>query len=155
MVEHLYPESKVFVFARSKGQRAFARELGAVWAGDTGEPSPLELNCIIDTTPVWVPILEALKNLAPGGRLVINAIRKEEIDKNSLLGLDYPVHLWMEKEIKSVANVSRRDLREVLALASEMKIKPEIQMFPLEEANRALVELKTRKIHGAKVLRID
>lgn len=155
MVEHLYPESKVFVFARSKGQRAFARELGAVWVGNTEAPSPEKLNCIIDTTPVWDPVLEALKNLAPGGRLVINAIRKEEIDKESLLGLDYPVHLWMEKEIKSVANVSRRDLREVLALASEMEIKPEIHMFPLEEANRALVELKTRKIHGAKVLHID
>jgi alcohol dehydrogenase, propanol-preferring len=155
MVEHLYPNSQVFVFARSKGQRAFARELGAVWAGDTKAHSPLKLNCIIDTTPVWGPILEALKNLAPGGRLVINAIRKEEIDKESLLALDYPVHLWMEKEIKSVANVSRRDLREVLALAAEMKIKPEIQEFSLEEANRALVELKTRKIHGAKVLRID
>ncbi len=154
MVEHLYPESKVFVFARSNGQRAFARELGAVWAGDTREASPEKLNCIIDTTPVWGPILEALKNLAPGGRLVINAIRKEEIDKESLLALDYPVHLWMEKEIKSVANVSRRDLREVLALAAEMEIKPEIQEFSLEEANRALVELKTRKIHGAKVLRI-
>jgi len=59
------------------------------------------------------------------------------------------------KEIKSIANVSRRDLREVLALASEMKIKPEIQEFSLEEANRALLELKTRKIHGAKVLHID
>jgi propanol-preferring alcohol dehydrogenase len=155
MVKHLYPESKVVVFARSKGQRAFARELGAVWAGDTEELSPEKLNCIIDTTPVWGPVLEALKNLVPGGRLVINAIRKEEIDKESLLGLDYPVHLWMEKEIKSVANVSRRDLREVLALAAEMEIKPEIQEFSLEEANRALVELKTRKIHGAKVLRID
>jgi alcohol dehydrogenase, propanol-preferring len=155
MVKHLYPNSHVFVFARSKGQRAFARELGAVWAGDTGAPSPEKLNCIIDTTPVWGPIVEALKNLAPGGRLVINAIRKEEIDKEVLLGLDYPEHLWMEKEIKSVANVSPRDLREVLALAAEMEIKPEIQTFPLEKANQALFELKTGKIHGAKVLRID
>lgn len=154
MVKLLYPGANAFVFARSRGQRTFARELGAVWAGDTGEPSPEKLNCIIDTTPVWGPVLEALKNLAPGGRLVINAIRKEEIDKDTLLGLDYPVHLWMEKEIKSVANVSPRDLREVLALASKMQIKPEIQEFPLEDANRALVELKTRKIRGAKVLRI-
>ena len=68
---------------------------------------------------------------------------------------EYPVHLWMEKEIKSVANVSRRDLRGVLALAAEMQIKPEIQEFPLEKANQALVELKIRKIRGAKVLRID
>jgi len=99
--------------------------------------------------------VEALKNLSPGGRLVINAIRKEEVDKDYLLRIDYPIHLWLEKEIKSVANVSRRDLSEFLALAAEMRIKPEIQEFALEEANQALVELKTRRIRGAKVLRID
>jgi alcohol dehydrogenase, propanol-preferring len=154
MVRHGYPDANVFVFARSTEQRAFARELGAVWAGDTGEVSPESLDCIIDTTPVWRPVLEALKNLAPGGRLVINAIRKEEVDKDCLLGLDYPMHLWLEKEIKSVANVSRKDLSEFLALAAEMRIQPEIQEFDLKEANRALLELKTRKIRGAKVLRI-
>jgi propanol-preferring alcohol dehydrogenase len=87
--------------------------------------------------------------------LVINAIRKEEVDKDYLLRIDYPIHLWMEKEIKSVANVSRRDLSEFLALAAEMRIKPEIQEFALEEANQALVELKTRRIRGAKVLKMD
>lgn len=155
MVRHRYPNANVFVFARSTEQRAFARDLGAVWAGDTAEESPEKLNCIIDTTPVWRPIVEALKNLAPGGRLVINAIRKEEVDKDCLLEIDYPIHLWLEKEIKSVANVSRRDLGEFLALAAEMHITPEIQEFALEEANQALVELKTRRIRGAKVLRID
>jgi len=154
MVRHRYPNANVFVFARSAKQRAFARELGAVWAGDTPEVSPEKLNCVIDTTPVWRPIVEALKNLAPGGRLVINAIRKEEVDKDYLLRIDYPIHMWLEKEIKSVANVSRRDLSEFLALAAEMRIKPEIQEFALEEANQALVELKTRRIRGAKVLRI-
>jgi alcohol dehydrogenase, propanol-preferring len=155
MIRHGYPNANVFVFARSTKQRSFARELGAVWAGDTGEVSPEKLNCIIDTTPVWRPIVEALKNLAPGGRLVINAIRKEEVDKDYLLRIDYPIHLWLEKEIKSVANVSRRDLSEFLALAAEMRIKPEIQKFALEEANQALVELKTRRIRGAKVLKMD
>jgi len=154
MVRHRYPNANVFVFARSTEQRAFARELGAVWAGDTAKVSPEKLNCIIDTTPVWRPIVEAMKNLAPGGRLVINAIRKEEVDKDCLLEIDYPIHLWLEKEIKSVANVSRRDLREFLALAAEMHITPEIQEFALQEANQALVELKTRRIRGAKVLRI-
>ncbi len=155
MARHRFPDSKVFVFARSEGQQAFARELGAFWAGDTQEAAPEKLECIIDTTPVWGPVVEALKNLSPGGRLVINAIRKESVDQEVLLKLDYPAHLWMEKEIKSVANVSGRDLKEFLALAHEMRIKPEIQEFPLEEANRALMELKTRKIRGAKVLRID
>jgi propanol-preferring alcohol dehydrogenase len=96
-----------------------------------------------------------LKSLEPGGRLVINAIRKEEGDKEYLLRLDYPIHLWLEKEIKSVANVARNDVIEFLELAAEIGIKPEVQEFALEEANRALVELRTRKIRGAKVLRID
>ncbi len=154
MVAQRYPSSRVFVFARSQKEREFARELGAVWAGDTEDESPEKLHSIIDTTPVWKPVVEALKNLAPGGRLVINAIRKEEIDKEYLLNLNYSTHLWMEKEIKSVANVSRRDVSEFLALAAEMGIKPEYQEYALEDANQALVELKTRKIRGAKVLRI-
>ena len=95
-----------------------------------------------------------MKNLEPGGRLVVNAIRKEEADKEALLRLDYPAHLWMEKEIKSVANVTRRDVSEFLVLAATMGIRPEVEEFPLEDANRALVELKERKIRGAKVLRI-
>ena len=155
MARHQYPNSKVFVFARSAKERAFAKELGAVWAGDTEEESPEKLEAIIDTTPVWKPVVEALKNLEPGGRLVINAIRKEEIDKEYLLKLDYPTHLWLEKEIKSVANVSRRDVSEFLELAAEIPIKPDVQEFTLEEANKALVELKTRRIRGAKVLKID
>jgi propanol-preferring alcohol dehydrogenase len=155
MVRHRYPASQVFVFARSARERAFARELGAAWAGDTAEESPLKLDAIIDTTPVWKPVVEALKNLERGGRLVVNAIRKEKVDQEYLLRLDYPAHLWLEKEIKSVANVSRRDVREFLELAAEIPIKPEVQEFALEEANRALLELKTRKIRGAKVLRIS
>lgn len=155
MARHRYPNSKVFVFARSEKERAFSRELGAAWAGDTEDEPPEKLHSIIDTTPVWKPIVEALRNLEPGGRLVINAIRKENMDKDYLLKLDYPTHLWMEKEIKSVANVARRDVGEFLELAAEIPIKPEIQEFKLEEANKALIELKMRKIRGAKVLRID
>jgi propanol-preferring alcohol dehydrogenase len=87
-------------------------------------------------------------------RLVINAIRKEESDKKALLNLDYAHHLWQEKEIKSVANVARTDVSEFLQLAAEIQMKPEVQEFELEDANRALVELKERKIRGAKVLKI-
>jgi alcohol dehydrogenase, propanol-preferring len=154
MARHRYPNTRVYVFARSEGERAFARELGAVWAGDSAEEPPEKLAAIIDTTPAWQPVVEALKNLEPKGRLVINAIRKEERDKSALLALDYPRDLWMEKEIKSVANVSRGDVREFLALAAEIPLHPEIQEFPLEAANRALRELKERRIRGAKVLRI-
>jgi propanol-preferring alcohol dehydrogenase len=154
MIGYRYPNSQVYVFARSPKEREFALELGAAWAGDTTDEAPHKLDNIIDTTPVWKPVVEALKNLEPGGRLVINAIRKEDVDKNYLLKLDYPTHLWMEKEIKSVANVTRRDVQEFLDLAAEIPIKPEIAEYDLDEANQALYELKTQKIRGAKVLRL-
>jgi len=154
MVKKKFPDSKVFVFARSEKERQFARELGAVWAGNTEDEAPEKLHSIIDTTPAWKPIVEALKNLESGGRLVINAIRKESRDQEYLLKLDYPMHLWLEKEIKSVANVARRDISEFLDLAAEIPLKPEYQEFKLEEANIALMELKERKIRGAKVLKI-
>jgi propanol-preferring alcohol dehydrogenase len=155
MVKHKFPDCGVYVFARSAREREFARELGAVWAGDTADEPPQKLHCIIDTTPAWKPVVEGLKMLTPGGRLVINAIRKEEFDKEDLLALDYPQHLWMEKEIKSVANVARRDVVEFLELAAAIPFIPEVQEFALEEANVALLELKERKIRGAKVLMID
>jgi propanol-preferring alcohol dehydrogenase len=155
MVKHRFPTTEVFVFARSEKERRFACELGASWAGDTTEEAPLKLDSIIDTTPVWKPIVEALKNLAPGGRLVINAIRKEDFDKDYLAQLDYSTHLWMEKEIKSVANVARNDVNEFLELAGEISIKPDVQEYTLEEANEALLELRAGKIRGAKVLRIS
>ena len=154
IVRHRYPATRVHVFARSEGERRFARELGAAWAGGSGEEPPEKLAAIIDTTPAWQPVVEALKNLEPAGRLVINAIRKEERDKAALLGLDYPSQLWMEKEIKSVANVARSDVREFLAEAAATPIRPEVQEFPLAAANQALRELKERRIRGAKVLRI-
>lgn len=154
LAQHLYPHSPVFVFARSPEERAFALELGAAWAGDTADAPPQPPAAIIDTTPAWRPVVEALAALAPGGRLVINAIRKEEGDKAELLRLDYPQHLWLEKEIKSVANVARRDVSEFLTLAAQIPIKPTVEVYPLEQANRALVELKTKRVRGAKVLRV-
>jgi propanol-preferring alcohol dehydrogenase len=154
MVLHKFPDTDVFVFARSEVERRFALELGAAWSGDTTERAPRELAAIIDTTPAWKPIVEGLRNLAPGGRLVINAIRKEDHDKGVLTKLDYAEDLWMEKEIKSVANVARSDVSEFLELAAEIPIRPEVQEFPLEDANVALQELKNRRIRGAKVLRV-
>ena len=153
--KHKYPNSKIFVFSRNSEEREFALSLGAAWAGGIDESPPQRLNAIIDTTPVWGPVSEALKVLSPGGRLVINAIRKEEMDKEVLLQLDYPSQLWMEKEIKSVANVTRQDVREFLQLAAEANIKPEFQEYDLKGANAALVEMKQGKIRGAKVLCIN
>ena len=152
LVRHHYPAVEVFVFARSPREREFARELGAVWAGDTLEASPEPLDAIIDTTPAWKPVVAALDQLKPGGRLVINAIRKEALDREELLRLDYATHLWMEKRIQSVANVTRGDVARFLELAAAVPLRPEVQTYPLAAANQALVELKTRKIRGAKVL---
>ena len=148
----LYPHTEVYVFARNPQQRELARTLGAVWAGDTEKQAPVKLDAIIDTTPAWKPVVEALKNLAPGGRLVINAIRKEAGDQAYLMNLDYATHLWLEKEIKSVANVTRRDVAEFLELAASIPIKPVVQTYPLDEANKALMALKGGRVKGAKVL---
>jgi propanol-preferring alcohol dehydrogenase len=155
MAKYKFPDSGIFVFARSKKEQEFAGRLGAKWAGDTTDESPEKLDCIIDTTPVWKSVVEALRNLNPGGRLIINAIRKENTDKDYLQKISYPEHLWMEKEIKSVANVERSDVREFLDIASEIPIKPEFQEYELEYANTALTEIKQRKIQGAKVLVIN
>lgn len=155
MVRHTCPDSEVFVFARSENEQKFALELGAAWSGDTSKRAPVPLSAIIDTTPAWKPVVEGLRNLAPGGRLVVNAIRKEDHDKSVLLEMDYAEDLWMEREIKSVANVARTDVSEFLKLAADIPIKPVVEEFALADANRALLELKNRKIRGAKVLRIS
>lgn len=152
MVRHKFPGTKIYVFARNAQERNFALELGATWAGDIEDVPPQKLHAIIDTTPAWKPAVKSMENLLPGGRLVINAIRKEEKDKNSLLNIDYPRHLWMEKEIKSVANITRHDVEEFLQLAAEIPIKPVVEEYELENANQALTDLKNKNIHGAKVL---
>ena len=123
--------------------------------GDTDDRSPEPLDAIIDTTPAWKPVVEALANLRGGGRLIINAIRKEDADKSELLRLSYEHHLWLEKEIKTVANVSGEDIATFLPLAAECGIRPEIQTYPLEQANDALVALKYGRVRGAKVLVIE
>ena len=119
------------------------------------DPPPAKLHAIIDTTPAWTPVVEALNHLAAGGRLVINAIRKESVDQRVLLQLNYADHLWQGKEIKSVANVARQDVQEFIALAEKIPILPEVQTYPLDQANQALLELKQRNIRGAKVLIMD
>jgi propanol-preferring alcohol dehydrogenase len=153
-VRHRYPHTAVFVFARNERERAFALEQGAAWAGATDAEPPDRLHAIIDTTPAWQPVVSALRNLLPGGILVINAIRKEETDRDRLLLLDYPTHLWMEKRIQSVANVTRQDIGDFLSLAAEIPLRPEVVEYPLSEANLALKELRAGKIRGAKVLRM-
>jgi propanol-preferring alcohol dehydrogenase len=157
IVKYQYPHSKVFVFTRAgqKKHQDLALRLGADWVGATGEKPPAKIHCAIDFTPAWKPIVAALKVLENAGRIVINAIRKEDKDKDSLLELDYSTHLWLEKEIKSTANITRRDAEEFLPLAAEIPIIPEVQEFELEKANEALILLKQGNIHGAGVLKIS
>ena len=152
LCRHLCKESPVYVFARDERSRAFARELGADWVGATDERAPQALNAIIETTPAWTPVVAGLANLKPGGRLVINAIRKQDDDKAALQDLSYHEHLWLEREIKSVANITRRDIAEFLPLAAEIPLRPAVTTYPLAEANAALVSLKRESVRGAKVL---
>ena len=155
LVRARFPRSKVSVFARNAAEREFARALGASWAGDTND-APLEpLAAVIDTTPAWRPVLAALRALRPGGRLVINAIRKSANDASELSTIDYARDLWMEREIKSVANVTRTDVRETLAIAASAGIRPTVDEVPLERANDALAWLGSGgAIRGARVLRV-
>jgi propanol-preferring alcohol dehydrogenase len=153
VVKHKYPAGKVFVFTRPKQEehQNLAKQLGANWVGATGDTPPEKLNCAIDFTPVGEPVRQALRNLQKGGRVVINAIRKT----TPIPELDYTEHLWYEKEVKSVANVTRRDAQEFLPLAAEIPIVPETQEFKLEEANEALILLKQGKMHGAGILKMS
>jgi propanol-preferring alcohol dehydrogenase len=152
VAKHKYPDGKVFVFTRpgQKEHQDLARKLGADWIGATGDTPPEKLNCAIDFTPVGEPVRQALSSLQKGGRVVINAIRKV----TPIPELDYTEHLWYEKEVKSVANVTRKDAHEFLPLAAEIPIIPETQEFRLKEVNEALILLKEGRMHGAGVLKI-
>ena len=152
VAKYKYPKARVFVFTRphQEEHQDLARKLGADWIGATGDTSPEKLDCAIDFTPVGEPVREALRNLQKGGRVVINVIRKTA----PIPELDYTEHLWHEKEVKSVANVTRRDAQEFLPLAAGIPIIPETREFRLEEANEALILLKEGKIRGAGVLKV-
>ena len=141
---------EVFVLTRSEEHRNLAKKLGASWAGGPEDQPPKKLDCAIDFTPIGETVLHALKALEKGGRLVLAVIRK----RNPIPPLDYGQLLWDEKEIKSVANITRKDLQEFLPLAAKIPIIPEVQEFKLEEANQALISLKKGKIQGAGVLKM-
>lgn len=155
LVHARLPRTSVFVFARSPAEREFALSLGASWAGDTTDSPPAALAAVIDTTPAWKPVTAALRVLRPGGRLVINAIRKTPNDASELSAIDYARDLWMEREIKSVANVTRTDVRETLAIAASAGIRPTVAEVPLEQANEALAWLGSGgAVRGARILRV-
>jgi len=133
---------EVFVFTRSNEHRSLAKKLGASWTGGPEDAPPKKLHSAIDFTPIGETIPIALRSLEKGGRLVMAVIRK----RNLIPPMDYAQLLWDEKEIKSVANITRNDAREFLSLAAEIPIIPEVQEFRLEEANLALTLLEQGKI---------
>lgn len=155
LAQHCFPDAEIHAFARDSEARHLASRLGAQWCGDIADRPPEPLDAIIDTTPVWRCVVESLRKLKPGGRLVINAIRKEQSDHEELLRLNYRDDLWMEREIKSVANLTAADIRDFLPLAAAIPIRSQVQTYPLSAANQALLDLRFQPVVGAKVLRIQ
>lgn len=150
IVRHKFPNSPVFVFTRGAEHKELARDLGAAWTGSPGEQPPERIARAIDFTPVGESVRNALSVMDKGGRLVINAIRKS----TAVPQLDYAQHLWLEKEIKSVANVTRRDAEQFLPLAAQIPIVCHVQEFDLDQANEVLMSLKKAEIGGAAVLSV-
>jgi propanol-preferring alcohol dehydrogenase len=151
IIKHKFLNSPVFVFTKTAQHAELAERLGAIWTGRSGDQPSEKLNKIMDFTPVGECVRDALGVLERGGRLVINAIRKE----TPVPPLDYAEYLWLEREIKSVANVTRVDAEEFLPLAAQIPIVPTIEEFPLEQANDVLNAIKHSKLRAAAVLKME
>ncbi len=150
IIKHKFPNCPVFVFTKTKEHAGLAQALGASWTGRSGDKPPAKLNKAMDFTPVGQCVRDALASLERGGRLVINAIRKE----TPIPALDYARYLWLEREIKSVANVTRGDAEQFLPLAAQIPIKPTIEQFDLADANEVLIKIKHSQLRAAAVLRV-
>jgi alcohol dehydrogenase, propanol-preferring len=139
---------EVFAFTRpgDDAAQSFARELGAVWAGSSEQPPPEELDAAIIFAPVGALVPLALRALAPGGTVVCGGIHMSEIPA-------FPYELlWHERAVRSVANLTRRDGEELLALAPRAGVKTYVTPYPLERANDALADLRAGRFTGAAVL---
>jgi len=139
---------EVYVATRSETEQERARDLGAAWAGGYDEPVPVPLDAAVTFAPVGEVVLHALRSLDRGGTVAVNAIHLDHVPQ-----LPY-ADLWWERSIRSVANVTRADVRELLALASEIPIRTATEIHPLEDANVALARVRSGEVNGAAVLRI-
>jgi propanol-preferring alcohol dehydrogenase len=141
---------RVFAFTRAGDEetQAFARELGAEWAGDAAGPAPEELDAAIIFAPAGELVPAALAALAKGGAVVCAGIHMSDIPS-------FPYELlWGERSVRSVANLTRLDGEEFLALAPRVPVRTEVRAFPLAEANEALAALRAGEVHGAAVLTV-
>lgn len=140
---------EVYVFTRSEEHRQLARRLGSVWEGSATDAPPRKLDSAIIFAPAGWVVKEALSALDRGGTIAINAIHMSPIPE-----IPYDI-LWHERKIRSVANVTRRDVEQLLKIAGEIPIETEVEVFELEEADQALKMMKDREVKGAAVLRIS
>ena len=144
----LHQGRDVFAFAAPGDHQAlkFSRDIGATWAGFSNEPPPRPLDSAIIFAPVGSLVPEALSRLVPGGVVVCAGIHMSDIPS-------FPYRLlWKERAIRSVANLTRQDAREFLALAAEVPLRTHVQAYALTDANRALSDLRSGRLSGAAVL---
>ncbi|MBU1743066.1 MAG: zinc-dependent alcohol dehydrogenase family protein [Proteobacteria bacterium] len=141
---------EVYVFTRGPGHQDLARDLGAAWVGRAEDDPPQKLDSAIIFAPAGALVPEALRVLKPGGTLALGGIYMSPTPP-----LDYQKHLWHERVIRSVANLTRADGRGLLDLAARIPVRTEVQTYPYLEANRALQDLKHGRVNGAAVLVFD
>jgi propanol-preferring alcohol dehydrogenase len=139
----------VYVVTRSPAERERALELGATWVGASGERPPVPLDAAITFAPVGTVVVSALEALDRGGVVAVNAIHLDGIP-----AFDYRL-LWWERSVRSVANVTRRDVIDLLALAPAIPLVTQTDRYSLEDANRALTDLREGRVRGAAVLTVD
>jgi len=138
---------EVYVSTRGESHRKLAESLGATWVGTETEKPPVELDRAITFAPSGDVVIAALSSLRKGGVVAINAIHLDRIPQ-----FDYDRLLWGERQIRSVANMTRADARDFIQLAAEIKLAPKVTGFPLEKANEALLAVKNDSIDGAAVI---
>ena len=137
----------VYVSTRGESHRALAESLGATWVGDETEKPPVELDRAVTFAPAGDVVVAALASLRKGGVVAINAIHLDRIPQ-----FDYDRLLWGERQIRSVANMTRDDARDFLALAAQIGLRPKVKVFSLDQANEALLAVKNDAIDGAAVI---
>lgn len=138
---------EVYVSTRGESHRKLAASLGATWVGSEREKPPVELDRAVTFAPSGDVVIAALSSLRKGGVVAINAIHLDRIPQ-----FDYDRLLWGERQIRSVANMTRADARDFLQTAVEIGLQPEVTVFPLERANEALAAIRKDAIDGAAVI---